>query len=96
MAEEKKPEVAEELALPGQYMNAVRIRHSQDDFVFDIGQLMPEAGIVQLFARFISSPTHTKRFLEALKISVEKYEKQFGSIPITPPEPKPGKPEGTR
>lgn len=92
MAEEKKPEVAGELPPPGTYINFVRIMHTQDEFTFEVGQFLQEVKVVQLSGRFISSPTHTKRLLETLRSSVQKYEQAFGKILETPSEPMGGKP----
>jgi hypothetical protein len=71
--------------LKGVYANNMFIAHTREEFILDFINAFPPHGIVN--ARVIMSPGHLKRLLNALRKSLEKYEKTFGTIQEAP-EPK--------
>ena len=64
----------------GVYSNLAMINHSNSEFVVDFIQMMPGMPKAQVKSRIILTPQHAKRFLQALKENVQKYERQFGEI----------------
>ncbi len=84
---EQKIEIkASEQELKGSYANNLMIYHSKEEFVLDFINIIPPTGA--LVSRIITNPTSLKRIYEALKVNIENYEKQFGTISIGD-EPKP-------
>lgn len=79
----------EEEKLTGNYANLVLINHTPDDFIFDFAFVDPATRTAILLQRIILSPTHCKRFFQALKVNLERYEQIFGAIPLPnlPPFP---------
>jgi len=65
----------------GIYTNLAGITHSETEFIFDFLFIQPNQPKAKLRARIISSPIHTKRFLQALVENIKKYEERFGKIP---------------
>ena len=86
--EEKKIDIKvdEHIAL-GQYSNLAAIRHTKEEFIFDFAFVFPDGPAGKLMSRIILSPSHVKRFMEALHSNIKKYEDNFGSI--TPAEAPP-------
>ena len=83
--EEKKIEIkVDETVALGHYSNLAAIRHSREEFIFDFAFLFPDGPMGKLVARLILSPTHAKRFMEALDSNLKRYEESFG--PILPSE----------
>lgn len=73
--------------LKGVYSNAMRITHTQEEFMLDFFSISAPTGV--LSARVILSPGHLKRMIQALEDNIKKYEATFGSV--TPAEtPKEG------
>lgn len=64
----------------GIYSNLAMINHSHTEFVVDFIQMMPGMPKAQVKSRIILTPQHAKRFLNALKDNIQKYERQFGEI----------------
>lgn len=77
----------EEEKLTGSYANLVLINHTPDDFIFDFAFVDPATRTAYLLQRMILSPSHCKRFFQALKANLERYEAIFGpiSLPNLPP-----------
>jgi len=67
----------------GTYTNIVLINHTENEFVFDFAYLQPSNPIAKVRSRIISSPRHTKRFLNALQKNLERYEERFGKIELS-------------
>jgi len=67
----------------GVYANIAFITHTETEFVMDFIYAQPQQPKAKVRARVISSPVHTKKLLQALAASVNKYEKQFGEIKIS-------------
>jgi hypothetical protein len=81
--EEKKIEIkVDEQVASGHYSNLAAIRHSKEEFIFDFAFLFPDGPMGKLMDRVILSPSHAKRFLEALEANLKRYEENFG--PVTP------------
>lgn len=71
----------------GAYVNLAMVNHSETEFTMDFIYVQPQQPKAKVRARIISSPKHTKRFFEALKDNLGKYEKRFGTIEIKGPSP---------
>jgi hypothetical protein len=71
----------------GKYANLALVNHSENEFVLDFAFLQPGAPQAKVISRLISSPRHTKRFLQALQKNIERYEERFGEITITEEAP---------
>jgi len=67
----------------GVYANVAFITSNETEFVMDFIFAQPQQAKAKVRARVISSPVHTKKFLQALAAGVNKYEKQFGEIRVT-------------
>jgi len=81
--EEKKIEIkVDEQVAVGLYANLAAIRHSKEEFIFDFAFLFPDGPVGKLLSRIILSPSHAKRFFEALQANLKNYEENFG--PVTP------------
>lgn len=70
----------DEATASGLYANVAFISHSETEFLLDFAFLQPQAPKTRVLARIITSPSHAKRLLWALKDNVEKYEARFGPI----------------
>ena len=64
----------------GIYSNLAFIRHNETEFVIDFIYVQPNEPKAKVRARIISSPSHTKQLLLALKENVQKYQNKFGVI----------------
>ena len=91
MPEENKQqiniELSEEIA-EGIYSNLVMIAHSNSEFVIDFIRLMPGVPKAKVKSRIVVTPEHAKRFLNALKENIDKYENSFGKIKKQEESPK--------
>lgn len=87
MAEEKKKgnqldiELSEEIA-DGIYSNLAIISHSNSEFVVDFVRLLPGIPKAKVKSRIVLNPQHAKRLLHALKDNIDKFENNFGEIPM--------------
>ncbi len=72
-------ELTEDVAL-GVYSNLAVITHSPTEIVADFIQMMPGMPKGKVRSRVIMSPQNAKRFLNALKENINKYEQHFGVI----------------
>jgi hypothetical protein len=68
----------------GVYANLAFISSNEMEFVMDFIYAQPQQPKAKVRARVISSPVHTKKFLQALASGIAKYEQKFGEIKITP------------
>ena len=81
----------------GRYSNIAKISHTFDEFTLEFGiRIAPK--VAGLHTKIISSPSHAKRLLIALKKNIDRYEAKFGPIQEQPPvqEPSSTPPEGER
>lgn len=79
--DEKKIDIkVDENVAVGQYSNLAAIRHSREEFIIDFAFLFPDGPAGKLLSRVILSPAHAKRFLEALRSNVLRFEESNGPI----------------
>ncbi len=71
----------------GAYVNLAMVNHTETEFILDFIYVQPQQPKAKVRARIISSPKHTKRLLKALTDNVARYERNFGEIDISGPEP---------
>jgi len=65
--------------LKGAYSNLMVVSNrTKEEFILDFLMVLPPEGV--LSSRIIVSPDHLKRMIGTFQKSIEKYEKQFGSI----------------
>ena len=64
----------------GIYANLALITHSETEFFLDFLLLQPQTPKTKVLSRVISSPSHAKRLMRALKDNIDKYEARFGPI----------------
>ncbi|MBI4424547.1 MAG: DUF3467 domain-containing protein [Elusimicrobia bacterium] len=83
MTEPQDPQIqieVDEAVSRGIYSNLALIAHSETEFVLDFVFLQPQNAKAKVLSRIVSSPSHAKRLLWALKDNIEKYEARFGPI----------------
>lgn len=64
----------------GVYANLAFITHTEGEFTLDFIYVQPQEPKGKVKARIISSPVHTKRFLQALQENINRYEQNYGEI----------------
>jgi len=85
MADQQQPqnqlniEISEEMA-EGAYANLAIITHSHSEFIIDFVSVMPGTTKSKVKSRIIFTPMHAKRFMNAMKENVERYEAANGQI----------------
>ncbi len=67
-------------SMEGRYANQLHVGCNAYEFVMDFAQFFPENGETRVCARIITGPVYAKAFLETLRDSVERYEKDHGVI----------------
>jgi uncharacterized protein (DUF1778 family) len=72
-------ELSEEVA-EGVFSNLAIITHSNTEFVVDFIRVMPGVPKAKVKSRIILTPEHAKRFMQALKENIDKYESVNGRI----------------
>ncbi|MFA4874372.1 MAG: DUF3467 domain-containing protein [bacterium] len=73
--------------LGGTYANNLMIHMTREEFVLDFINLVPPHA--SLNARIVVSPGHFRRMIEAMKQTVDRFEKEFGALPATPAQTSP-------
>lgn len=68
----------------GVYSNLALVSLNETEFVLDFIYLQPQQPKAKVRARIITSPVHTKKLLQVLASSIQKYEQKFGEIKIVP------------
>lgn len=66
--------------IEGKYANYFKVGHNALEFVLDFGQHYSENEEAELYTRIITSPYYARELLETLRVSIEQYEKTFGTI----------------
>ncbi len=66
----------------GMYSNLAFISHRQTEFTFDFIYLLPNEPKGKVKARIIFSPLNAKKFFNALKENIQKYEQRFGEVKV--------------
>lgn len=69
----------------GSYANLTMVNHTETEFILDFCFVQPQDPQARVRSRIISSPRHTKRFLQALADNVDRYEARFGPIDVSKP-----------
>lgn len=64
----------------GRYANYLEVGHNAFEFFFDFGQSQGESGDVAIHTRIVTAPGYAKAFMETLRASIAKHEKEFGTI----------------
>jgi len=74
----------------GTYVNFLSVFHNQAEFVMDFGRMVPGKPEVKIMARLLSNPIALKQITMTLKENLDRYEANYGEIPVKsmPPSPK--------
>ena len=73
---------------PGAYVNFLRVALAPSEFHLVFAQLAPgQTPAAHLVSSLVTTPVHAKAMLRALAETIERYEEQFGEIPVIEPEP---------
>ena len=72
-------EISEEVS-EGIYANLAIITHSHAEFIVDFVNVMPGTPKSKVKSRIILTPTHAKRFMNAMIDNVKKFESVNGNI----------------
>src|SRR2546422_519238 len=65
------------------YSDQAFVSHTPVGFTLDFAQLTPQAGLSRVVARVGLSPLHLKLLVRVLTDNLERYEAQFGVVPVT-------------
>ncbi|MEA3355973.1 MAG: DUF3467 domain-containing protein [Candidatus Bipolaricaulota bacterium] len=89
MPERKMQIAADQESRKGQYANLALISHRKEEFVVDFLFVDPQTQTAKsdqalLVSRIILNPGHMKRLHQAMADNLNKYEKNFGRIPLPP------------
>lgn len=71
---------------PTFYSNSIKLQNSLYDFQISFSNVLeatPEKFSARVVATVLMSPQHAKVFSRILQRNVEKYEQQFGPIPVS-------------
>lgn len=68
----------------GIYSNLAIISHSPAEFVIDFTRILPGVPRARVHARIVMTPQHARLLLNALDDNIDKYERQYGEIPMSP------------
>jgi len=75
-----------EIPPPAVYVNAMRVGHTADEFLFEFGQRLENLPAVRMLYRIVTAPSHAKKMLRALQENVDRYERRYGVIEVTSQE----------
>ena len=70
--------------LEATYANLAVISHSPSEIILDFARVLPNVPKARVYARVIVTPMNAKLLLRALQKNLERYESQFGEIPLPP------------
>ncbi len=74
----------------GAYVNMLRLAHGPSEVYLAFAQTAPgRSPAAHLLSSLVTTPVHAKEMLRALAKTIERYEEQFGEIPVMQPEPQP-------
>jgi hypothetical protein len=77
----------DEAVAGGNYANLCIVNHSDSEFVMDFVFVQPGRPKARVSNRVILSPKNAKRLLMLLEQQVRLWEKRFGKLEITAPQP---------
>ncbi len=85
MEEQSKPPVElkiemDEIMAQGVFCNLAFISHTETEFTVDFIYVQPQEPKGKVRARIITSPSHAKRFAEALLENIQIYEENYDKI----------------
>ena len=75
-------------SLKGCYANTLVVSHTTEEFILDFVLALPPQAVIN--SRVILSPRHLKRIIQALRMNLQKYEKEHGAVSEAP---EPGPPD---
>lgn len=84
---ENKQEIkinVEKNKLEAHYSDIALVSHHPTGFGLDFGQQVPQMKMLNIVTRVALSPQHAKSLMQVLGKHVAAYEKQFGTIEISP------------
>jgi len=68
--------------IPGaEYSNVVQVNHNQEEFQLTFLSIAGPSG--RVVSKVITTPSHYKRLIAAMKDNLKKYEEQFGEVKET-------------
>ncbi len=70
----------DEAAAQGIFSNLALISHTETEFTLDFIYVQPQEPKGKVRARIITSPSHAKRFADALLENIQIYEQSHGEI----------------
>ena len=84
MAKEQQPIPLEfdEKAVEGIYSNFVLTAHTAAEFIIDFARVLPGLKKAKVLSRIVMTPQTAKSLHMVLTRTIEKYEKNFGEIPM--------------
>jgi hypothetical protein len=65
------------------FADAFGVTRSSFNFTIDLGQNIPQLGMINVFSRISLTPEHAKQLQQLLDSQIKLYEKDFGVINIT-------------
>ena len=73
----------------GAYVNLLRLAHGPSEVYLSFAQTAPgRSPAAHLLSSLVTTPVHAKEMLRALAKTIERYEEQYGEIPVIQPQPK--------
>ena len=70
----------------GSYVNLLRVAHSPAEVYLTFAQSSPgKSAAAHLLSSLVTTPMHAKAMLGALASTIERYEEQYGEIPVIEP-----------
>ncbi len=74
----------------GSYVNILRVAHGPSEVHLTFAQSSPgKSPAAHLLSSLVTTPAHAKAMLRALATTIERYEEQYGEIPVGEPSSKP-------
>ncbi len=81
----------------GAYVNLLRLAHGPSEVYLAFAQTAPgRSPAAHLLSSLVTTPVHAKEMLRALAKTIERYEEQFGEIPVIEPQPEAEEPAKKR
>ena len=71
-----------EIPPPAVYINAMRVGHTPEEFLFEFGQRLENVQAVRMLYRIVTTPSHAKKMLRTLQENLDRYERKHGVIEI--------------
>jgi hypothetical protein len=66
--------------LEARYANYFEVGHNAVEFVVDFGQLYPDSERARVHTRIVTSPTYAKALLDTLRLSIARFEQEYGDL----------------